>query len=81
MLNVARRAVDIGPFDVILLAMGTHKLSRTLIKDAVTSPLRAPLTRYSDTGGRRGDGGGAPDQLRAALDRRAGHLPVVPRQV
>ena len=33
------------------IAAGTHKLSRTLSKDAVTSPLRAPFTRYKDTGG------------------------------
>ena len=37
--------------DLILLTLGTHKLSRTLTKDAVTSPLRAPFTRYAGTGG------------------------------
>ena len=41
----------IGPWDLLLIAAGTHKLSRTLTKDAVTSPLRAPFTRYKDTGG------------------------------
>ena len=41
----------VGPWDVLLLAAGTHKLSRTLTKDAVTSPLRAPFTRYTATGG------------------------------
>jgi Protein of unknown function (DUF1360) len=41
----------VGPWDVFLLALGTHKLSRTLTKDAVTSPLRAPFTRYKETGG------------------------------
>ncbi len=41
----------IGPYDLVLLTLGTHKLSRTISKDAVTSPLRAPFTRYSDTGG------------------------------
>jgi Protein of unknown function (DUF1360) len=41
----------LGPWDVALLAAGTHKLSRTLSKDAVTSPLRAPFTRYKETGG------------------------------
>jgi uncharacterized protein DUF1360 len=39
------------PWDLVLLTLGTHKLSRTLSKDAVTSPLRAPFTRYADTGG------------------------------
>jgi hypothetical protein len=32
--------------DVVLLAIATHKLSRLLAKDAVTSPLRAPFTSY-----------------------------------
>jgi hypothetical protein len=41
----------VGPWDLVLLAAGTHKLSRTLSKDAVTSPLRAPFTRYQETGG------------------------------
>jgi hypothetical protein len=41
----------IGPYDVFLMTLSTHKLSRTLSKDAVTSPLRAPFTRYSGTGG------------------------------
>jgi hypothetical protein len=41
----------VGPWDVILLAAGTHKLSRTVSKSAVTSPLRAPFTRYTGTGG------------------------------
>lgn len=41
----------IGPYDLLLLTLGTHKLSRTISKDAVTSPLRAPFTRYADTGG------------------------------
>lgn len=37
--------------DLLLLTLGTHKLSRTLTKDAVTSPLRAPFTHYKGTGG------------------------------
>src|ERR671939_499364 len=36
----------IAPSDVVLLAVATHKMSRLLTKDAVTSPLRAPFTRY-----------------------------------
>lgn len=32
--------------DVVLLSIATHKLSRLLSKDAVTSPLRAPFMRY-----------------------------------
>jgi hypothetical protein len=41
----------IGPWDVLLFAAATHKVSRTATKDAITSPLRAPFTRYKDTGG------------------------------
>lgn len=43
------RRVD--PYDLVLITAGTHKLSRTISKDAVTSPLRAPFTRYRGTGG------------------------------
>ena len=37
--------------DVLLISIATHKLSRVLAKDSVTSPLRAPFTRYSEPGG------------------------------
>jgi hypothetical protein len=37
--------------DVVLISVATHKLSRLLAKDSVTSPLRAPFTRYSEPGG------------------------------
>jgi hypothetical protein len=50
-LTGRRLPPSIGPWDVVLLTMGTHRLSRTLTKDAVTSPLRAPFTRYAGTGG------------------------------
>jgi hypothetical protein len=35
----------VRPADVLLVGVATHKLSRTLAKDLVTSPLRAPFTR------------------------------------
>ncbi|MDG3010769.1 DUF1360 domain-containing protein [Rhodococcus sp. D2-41] len=35
--------------DLVTVALGTHKLSRTISKDAVTSPLRAPFTEYEGT--------------------------------
>jgi hypothetical protein len=46
--RVARRRVPdtVGPWDLALLSVATHRLSRTLAKDPVTSPLRAPFTRY-----------------------------------
>ncbi|GGQ78023.1 DUF1360 domain-containing protein [Couchioplanes azureus] len=37
--------------DVVLISIATHKLSRLIAKDAVTSPLRAPFTRYAEPGG------------------------------
>jgi len=37
--------------DVALLAVATHKVSRTISKDSVTSPLRAPFTRFEGASG------------------------------
>jgi Protein of unknown function (DUF1360) len=37
--------------DLVTVTIGTHKLSRTISKDAVTSPLRAPFAHYAGTGG------------------------------
>lgn len=37
--------------DGVLLAVATHKLSRTLAKDAVASPLRAPFTTFKGAAG------------------------------
>jgi hypothetical protein len=37
--------------DVVLLSISTHKLSRLLTKSSVTSPLRAPFTRYVEPAG------------------------------
>src|SRR4051812_34420438 len=37
--------------DVLLISVATHKLSRLVAKDAVTSPLRAPVVRYSGPAG------------------------------
>ncbi|MFC0531681.1 DUF1360 domain-containing protein [Phytohabitans kaempferiae] len=53
-----------APADIALVSIATHKLSRLLTKEAVTSPLRAPFTRYQGPAGNaelheevRGDGG------------------------
>jgi len=40
-----------GVQDLATVTIGTHKLSRTIAKDAVTSPLRAPFAHYSGSGG------------------------------
>lgn len=37
--------------DLVLAAIATHKISRTLAKAPVTSPLRAPFTRYRGVSG------------------------------
>jgi hypothetical protein len=37
--------------DIVLISIATHKLSRLIAKDAVTSPLRAPFTRYAEPAG------------------------------
>lgn len=37
--------------DVALVSVATHKLSRLISKDPVTSPLRAPFTRFAGTTG------------------------------
>src|SRR3954447_22426822 len=37
--------------DLALLTVGTHKLSRLIAKDKVTSPLRAPFVRYEEDAG------------------------------
>ena len=40
----ARLPERIAPADLVLLSLATHKLSRTLARDRVTRPLRAPFT-------------------------------------
>ena len=42
-----RRLPDrVSPYDLALLGVATHKLSRLITKDTVTAPLRAPFTRF-----------------------------------
>jgi Protein of unknown function (DUF1360) len=41
----------VGGGDVVLLGVASHKLSRLLAKDKVTSPLRAPFTELEGSGG------------------------------
>ena len=41
----------ISPWDTALTAVATHKLSRVIAKDPVTSPLRAPFTTFEGTSG------------------------------
>lgn len=46
-----RRPPDPNLWDVALMTMTTHKLAKTLAKDPVTSPIRAPFTRYEGVSG------------------------------
>jgi hypothetical protein len=46
-----RLPVGLTAGDAVLLSVATHKLSRTLAKDAVASPLRAPFTRFKGAAG------------------------------
>jgi hypothetical protein len=46
-----RRPPDLGLRDVALMAITTHRVARTLAKDPVTSPLRAPFTQYAGVSG------------------------------
>jgi hypothetical protein len=46
-----RRVPELSLRDVAFMAVTTHRISRTLAKDAVTSPIRAPFTRYEGVSG------------------------------
>lgn len=44
---LGRRApVQVSPWDLAQITVATHRIARTISKDPVTSPLRAPFTRY-----------------------------------
>jgi hypothetical protein len=44
---LGRRApVQISPWDLAQVTIATHRIARTVSKDPVTSPVRAPFTRY-----------------------------------
>ncbi|HEX4437035.1 MAG TPA: DUF1360 domain-containing protein [Solirubrobacteraceae bacterium] len=41
----------VSPGDLALATVATHKAARLLAKDRVTSPIRAPFTRFEEDGG------------------------------
>jgi hypothetical protein len=45
------RSSRISPYDLMVMTAGTHKLTRLLAKDVVTSPVRMPFTYYRESGG------------------------------
>jgi hypothetical protein len=46
-----RDVPDLSVKDVVLIGIATHRLARTIAKDPVTSPIRAPFTRYEGVSG------------------------------
>jgi hypothetical protein len=46
-----QRLPEVRPFDIALVGIATHKVARRMSKDSVTSPLRAPFTRYEGVAG------------------------------
>jgi hypothetical protein len=42
---------QIGVGDLLLAGVATHKISRVIAKDRVTTPLRAPFTEFQEEGG------------------------------
>ncbi len=61
--------------DVALMTIGTHKLSRLIAKDRVTSFARAPFTRYQ---GRSGAGEVSEKARGSGLRRLVGELIICP---
>jgi len=49
--RTGRRPPTVGPWELALLGLATHKVSRIIAKDAVTSPIRAPFTRFDGSAG------------------------------
>jgi hypothetical protein len=41
----------VGAADLVTIGVASHKLSRLIAKDKVTSPLRAPFTEFDERGG------------------------------
>jgi hypothetical protein len=41
----------VGAGDIALIALATQKLARVIAKDKITSPFRAPFTKFEDTAG------------------------------
>ncbi|MBX6383467.1 MAG: DUF1360 domain-containing protein [Microbispora sp.] len=50
-LTGRRGPEKIEVMDLALMGLFTHRLSRTLAKDPVTSPIRAPFTRFEGVSG------------------------------
>jgi Protein of unknown function (DUF1360) len=65
----------VGPADLALITVATHKASRLFAKDRVTSAFRAPFTRFEE----EGSPGEVEEQARGSGLRRAlGELVICP---
>jgi hypothetical protein len=70
-----RRPAPLSPFELGCMAIATHKVSRLVAKDAVTSPLRAPFTRF---GGAAGDAEVAEEVTGTGVRKAVGELVTCP---
>lgn len=73
--RAGRPVPRLSPWDVAQMGVATHKLSRTIAKDPVTSPLRAPFTRYE---GRSAPGELAEEVRGHGLQHSVGELLTCP---
>jgi hypothetical protein len=70
-----RRPDELRVGDLVLGGIATHKLSRLIAKDRVTSFIRAPFTRYQD---REGHGEISEEARGSGLQKAMGELLICP---
>jgi hypothetical protein len=70
-----RRPAALSPFELGCMALATHKVSRLVAKDAVTSPLRAPFARFE---GPAGDAELAEEVTGSGIRKAVGELLTCP---
>jgi hypothetical protein len=70
-----RRPAPLTAFELGCMALATHKVSRLVAKDAVTSPMRAPFTRFQ---GPAGDAEVAEEVTGTGVAKAVGELVTCP---
>jgi hypothetical protein len=70
-----RELPRLGGGDLVLIGVATHKVSRLITKDRVTSFLRAPFTRYQEA---TGHGEVAEEARGTGLQKALGELLICP---
>src|SRR4051812_25150509 len=63
-LTGRRLPETVSPWDLTMMTVATHRIARTVAKDPVTSPIRAPFTQY--------DGLSAPSELKEQVRTHEG---------